>query len=34
MVWFTTAVENMFVDKDAQPFDPVTVRNNQSKPRK
>ena len=23
MVWFTTAVENMFVDKDAQPFDPV-----------
>lgn len=30
-VWLITAVENVFVDKEAQPFDPVTMRNNQKK---
>lgn len=28
-VWLITAVENVFVDKEARPFDPVTMRNNQ-----
>jgi len=25
MAWFTTAIENMFVDKDAQPFGPSEI---------
>ena len=27
--WVITAVENVFIDKEAKPFDPVTMRNNQ-----
>jgi uncharacterized protein (TIGR02246 family) len=29
--WLITAVENVFVDKAAKPFDPVITRNNQSR---
>lgn len=32
--WLITAVENVFVDNAAKPFDPVTVRNNQSNEKK
>lgn len=30
-VWLITAVENVFIDNEAKPFDPVTMRNNQRK---
>ena len=30
-VWLITSVENVFIDKEAQPFDPIPNRNNQKK---
>ena len=33
-VWLTTSVENVFIDKEAQPFDPITMRNNQRNKKK
>jgi uncharacterized protein (TIGR02246 family) len=32
--WLVTAVENVVVDQAAKPFDPVTIRNNQSNEKK
>lgn len=30
-IWLITAVENVFIDKEAKAFDPVTMRNNEKK---